>query len=532
MGRIIKPHEIQTQANSVIKSLEKDEEMLRDTLVEIESFSQTDELQGDAWNGMKSQMNAHKTVIQGLVCMTNQMADASTQLISACGDEDLDEALLLDQIEQLENTRTSYEDTIESYESWLRNDIYEMCLGWYARERIRDYQDLIEGVDEQIQTAEEKLTAIDDIDNATRDLTMGVENLCNAASQGMKYLESTWTGSGYSTTVQNLAWMSVLNEAWEKNLEREEIERVKELKKYHDTLPDELKPYISIDDLAVTDDGFVICKKSMKDILLSAGFKLTDTFGSATVADYDDWYLSSLIGEKANVYTIIKLREPTDSKGNAGSSVPFIAMDIQKLTLVLEKKANGEKISEEEMKVLKIAIDDMVYGTGARNENLKNYFQNPESKGSYLLADIVIEKVAQDAEANENGTYTYQIPTSYDENVVQCQAKLDELEKSGVYNKEDNTITIKDKSNLSQDEADAILTITTGNPDKYSYAAENQWHAEALDFEHLLWSLNQSSAIKSDAGVGESSWAEYYEGDFKDSDGVTYKEQKEYHQED
>ncbi|MGF7018747.1 hypothetical protein M2145_002522 [Lachnospiraceae bacterium PF1-21] len=41
--------------------------------------------------------------------------------------------------------------------------------------------------------------------------------------------------------------------------------------------------------------------------------------------------------------------------------------------------------------------------------------------------------------------------------------------------------------------------------------------------------FNRDSAIKSDAGVGESKLAEFYEGDFKDNDGVTYKEQEKHH---
>ncbi|MEG2822798.1 MAG: hypothetical protein RR869_09205 [Lachnospiraceae bacterium] len=533
MGRIINPSEIQGQANSVTSALEKDEEKLQDALNEIQLFAEENGLQGNAWNGVKAQIAAHGAVIRGLICMTDAMVEASEELISLSGEEDLDEDLLLEQIKQLGETKDDHKESIEMYNNRLKNEVYEFCLGWYARERIRDYENLIHDADEQIQVAKKKLDTIVDIDDATSDLTSEVERLYTAVSQGMEYLKSTWDGSGFTASIlHHLPWMTVLNEQWGKNLERKESERLEELKKYHDTLPDELKPYISIDDLAVTDDGFVICKKSMKDILLSAGFKLTDTFGNSTVADYDDWYLSSLVGEKDNVYTIIKLREPTDSKGNTGSSVPFISVDIQKLTLVLEKKAKGEKIPKEEMTALNTAIDDIVNGTGTENEDLKNYFKNPESKGSYLLADIIVDKVAQDAKANKNGTYTYQIPTSYDENVKQCKARLDELEKSGVYNKKDNTITLKDKNNLSQDEKDAILSITTGNPDQYSYAAENLWHTEALDLEHLPWSLKQSSAIKSDAGVGESNWADFYEGDFKDSDGVTYEEQKKYHQED
>ena len=49
--------------------------------------------------------------------------------------------------------------------------------------------------------------------------------------------------------------------------------------------------------------------------------------------------------------------------------------------------------------------------------------------------------------------------------------------------------------------------------------AENQYHAEK--YGELLGIFN-SSAIISNAGVGESGNAELYEGEFKDKDGSIY----------
>ena len=161
------------------------------------------------------------------------------------------------------------------------------------------------------------------------------------------------------------------------------------------------------------------------------------------------------------------------------------------------------------------------------DKTLKEYFQNPKSDGSYLIADCIVSKVAGTATKNTNSKgYTYSIETPYEDNVRQCKKKLDKLEKKGVYNKEKNEINIKDINNLSEDEYDAILIVTTGNPDAYSYAAENQYHADMLDKYGQLW---KSHTISSDAGVGESMFANLYESDFKDTDGETYREQKKYH---
>ena len=103
------------------------------------------------------------------------------------------------------------------------------------------------------------------------------------------------------------------------------------------------------------------------------------------------------------------------------------------------------------------------------------------------------------------------------------QQKLDELAKEGVYNKKDNTITIKDRNNLTQDEYDAILLIATGDQDSYAYAAENQWHAEKYD--NWLGVFNTHTII-SNAGIGESVLGAVYEPKFKASNSDAYQLQK------
>ncbi len=82
-----------------------------------------------------------------------------------------------------------------------------------------------------------------------------------------------------------------------------------------------------------------------------------------------------------------------------------------------------------------------------------------------------------------------------------------------------NTIIIQDPDNLTEDEKNALLLITTENPDKYSFAVENQFHAD--------W-------YNSYKGVGESDayFSDMYEVTFKGKDGSYYKEQYENHKDD
>ena len=81
------------------------------------------------------------------------------------------------------------------------------------------------------------------------------------------------------------------------------------------------------------------------------------------------------------------------------------------------------------------------------------------------------------------------------------------------------------------------MLITTGSPDKYAYAAENQWHADMYNrnaaksgqYNFATEEIN-SSAISSNAGVGEDGWkAGLHEWLYKDKLSGAYLRQLYYH---
>ncbi|MGF7018749.1 hypothetical protein M2145_002524 [Lachnospiraceae bacterium PF1-21] len=534
MARVIKPSEIQTQVNSEVSTLEKDSNLLEEALSETQAFSQLDGLQGKAWSGVKSQVSAHDVVIRGLTCMNDAMMSAGKRLVALCGDEDLDEEKLLLQIDMLESMKSSFQNAIESYSQSLKNVIYETCLGWYAHGQIAAYQNLVDTTEAEIRIAKEKLEDIDRIDSDTRNLLGETEQLQQAVLQGMEYLKSAWTGSGFATpAVQNLEWMGILNERWKKMLDRKETERLETLEMYHDSLPDALKPYVELSDLAYTDDGFVICKKSMQDIMVQMGmarnYKISSEDGVQAL-HYDDWYLAGVMDSKGKLtFTMIKIREPGDDQGSGGTAVPFIALDMGTCSTALGKSASGKQLSEKDKAKLYNAFSDVTNGDGKKNGTLRDYFINPASDGSYLIADCIVDKVVKSDCFDKGGVW--EIPYEYSEFDRYAKAYLDDLQKTGIYNDVKNTIRVQDINKLSQDEYNAILTVVTGDTDSYAFAAENQWHAEALRGDLLKNPLGilDDKAIKSDAGVGESKGRQY-ERAFKSKDGTTYNQQKEMHQ--
>ena len=90
---------------------------------------------------------------------------------------------------------------------------------------------------------------------------------------------------------------------------------------------------------------------------------------------------------------------------------------------------------------------------------------------------------------------------------------------------------------LSDDEKRALLLITTGDPDKYSFAAENQYHADKfytfLAKRGIHSTIPNDRAIASDAGIGETKNGNWFEYQFRSSKrGTYYKQQYKEHKED
>ncbi len=219
MGRIIKPIEVQMQVGGMVAALERDREQLQEVLPIISDFSQEKELQGKAWTGMKEQLLAHRTVIRGCICMAEELMQEGRKLVMLCGLEELNEDELKLQIQEIEQIREKYKEAVRTYQNRLRDNTYEKTMGWYARSQIKTYEQLIELTNEKIRILHRKLTNIDRIDRATRNLTDSLRQLMQNVKLGIQYLENSWDGSGFLPAGRrNMAWMSELNGVWEKRI--------------------------------------------------------------------------------------------------------------------------------------------------------------------------------------------------------------------------------------------------------------------------------------------------------------------------
>ena len=274
-----------------------------------------------------------------------------------------------------------------------------------------------------------------------------------------------------------------------------------------------------------TNDGYFILDKSLTEIFTEAGVE-------SSVVDltaYDDWYVTGLVKEDGSiVYSIIKIREPMDEQDGKAVAVPFNSLNPKYMKTILKNTNDGKKVDKTTVEKFLDSIDRLVNADehySDYNQDLLDYFNNPKSDGSYLIADFTIDKLAHDKVFEGGGTY--KIPFEYDVFDTKGKETLELLEKAGVYNKENNSIIIKDPDNLTDNERTALLLIATGDSDKYAYAAENQYHADR--YISCTSIAKKKSAIKSDAGVGESFWGALYEYKFKSANGKYYKDQYKEH---
>ena len=290
-------------------------------------------------------------------------------------------------------------------------------------------------------------------------------------------------------------------------------------------------------DILKTSDGFYMVNRSISNILSSKDiFDFPDSIGERLGCDhfFDDWFLYAVPNDNDYTYSLLKLREQEyDAKDGSpadgdtpGVTISFISFDCEILINCLEDP------TDENRKKLNIEINRVVAYRGQHHHNaLKRYFKNPQSEGSYLVADTYIKTIASYAE----GGYL-RVPEFYKEIVQQSVSYknsskfarlphfIESLNKAAGYVICDNEkIYIKNRESLTDHEQLAILAMHTGNTSVYSFAAEVEYHARFLTplakikipfFGRSIY----DSAIRADMMVGDTEFegpAPFYRSDSK-----------------
>lgn len=344
---------------------------------------------------------------------------------------------------------------------------------------------------------EEKLARFQEIEDRLCGLFDSGNELRKCAYQGLAGLYDAYDEFGEYTT-PNWDWKDDYNK-YLKDKENEIIEI------FHIKLPEEIRNVITKEDIVCTDDGFCMLKIPVSDILSASGINDTtmDEIDNDVDLFYDDWYIYGVEDENGNyTYGLTKMREPEDDGGDSdkpGVTISFVEFDINKLNEVLpfgdkwSDSDNGKNCMDEFVKKLKVCVenDDAIH-----SDNLKNYFSRTESKAPYIVADLFIEKLV--SMASDEGTIP--LPQEFDTATERVKNELNRInDETGkkIYDPENNCIRIEDTNNLNENERHAILAAYTGDLSKNSFAAEVEFHADAID-DPLLKQFAYENSIRAD----------------------------------
>ena len=281
--------------------------------------------------------------------------------------------------------------------------------------------------------------------------------------------------------------------------------------------------YINQSDILKTSDGFWLVYKSVSDILSEKGiFDFLNSDGERLVCSkfYDDWFLYAVPNGADYTYSLLKLREQEyDAEDGApadgdtpGVTISFISFSCK---ILFECIVNP---SDENRRRLDGEINRVVARRGqTHHDDLKRYFLDPKSQGSYLVADLYTMHIAAFAKDGY-----LDVPEHYKKIVKQHHAhrnskKLARLpdfiedlnRKAGYVLCDHDRLYIQNPEKPTQYETAAILATHTGNTSVYSFAAEVEYHARFLTplakikipfFGRSVY----ASAIRADMSVGDT----------------------------
>ena len=235
-----------------------------------------------------------------------------------------------------------------------------------------------------------------------------------------------------------------------------------------------------------TQDGFWMVYRSLAEILERGNIlDFPDEDGTRLACDKfsDDWFLYAVPGENGHVYSLLKLREQEhDAEGDLPADGDTPGVTISFISFACEALQNCfAQPTDENRKKLDCEIDRVVARRGQRHHAaLKQYFTNPASEGAYFVADLYVKHLVSFA---ANGTLA--VPEHYREIARNKNSRMRRLVESfnqaaGGVVCDHEKIFIQNADALTEYECSVILFTHTGNPSRYSFAAEVEYHARFL----------------------------------------------------
>lgn len=302
------------------------------------------------------------------------------------------------------------------------------------------------------------------------------------------------------------------------------------------------------DKLDLTDDGLFITTTPISTILIEKGISLLPTNVQYSETWYvggffDDWYLMGVRDETSVSYGLYKMREqesdyPLYDLDDPGVTISFIGLDSTKMTNCFNNNTDANKYE-----LYQTLVEVVGPGTYATNDIITSYFADTASDGAYLIAEKSVNFFANCFPGNIIQTSSklaeifqelelideHLADPLYDqyakESLMVRQAVLLRIPNAlqainnaagtTIFDFDSLTITVQDKSNLTLHEKQAILACFTANVTFNSFAAEVEFHADAVYDWKTVFDDWYEAAIRADMAIGEDaesgSYDQYYD---------------------
>ncbi len=521
---------LKEQCKSIIQKLTYQNFVYDVLLRKIDNIVADSSLQGESLTNFKSHMSNYKSVL-------NAMRDANQYDINDCystiaflesgkafGENVLDGNFLFTKKREAESDRSSYSrDANSAYYQFRYGD---PDYAEYNFNRYQCFSGMAEYADQQVKLYEGKIARLQLIEDQTCNLFKNGNFLRQYVSTGLSLLKQD-----YKYVYGHIVYQGTANTSWKDDYLSAKKKTDQEIiDEFYDGLPENIKLYVSKDDFECTDDGLVVCKKSFAEIFADANIEdtsLIENNDSDVATYYDDQYLFGVKGDDGKyTYGAICMREYENDKStgkadgdNSGVAISFVELDINKFDSALGLGPDW-KNTDEGQRIMKEFTDNFDNVTNPdRNQKysevLQKYFSRLESKGSYLIADIFIKKIAQTADSNNE----IKLPVKFSTNNTRIVDRLKELnEESGrtIYDEEKGCLIISNPDELTEYEKLAILAAYTGDISENMFAAEVKFHSDACaDWRSILPKIGgldwYGSAIKADMQIGEEKESGYYD---------------------
>lgn len=212
----LNPGDIKAQCDAAIMRLERDNEALTTVENALESFVNDEEIKSVAYDALKQQIGDYKTLLQAMQDANySDIADFAV-LKASVGDEELNGAMILEQMQVALDSKVSDEIAAQEYER-ASYTVEWPWVSWYYGWMADHYWQMAE-LDQQLYNAwKAKADAFDAIEAGTRGLFQSSAQFRQTAWNGLQSITGAFSNGTY---------VPDMSAAWRTDLKIDYMERM------------------------------------------------------------------------------------------------------------------------------------------------------------------------------------------------------------------------------------------------------------------------------------------------------------------